>query len=89
VRSEQASARVARAIHRMSELRRETSVYTSYYNPRVANGSEFGWDVVNTKHVAVLKPTALEYDNRKLHDREFAAVVEDGQAQVLTGEKLG
>jgi predicted DNA binding CopG/RHH family protein len=28
------------------------------------------------------------YENRKFHDREFAAAVENGEAQVLTGEKL-
>ena len=28
------------------------------------------------------------YENRKSHDREFAAAVENGEAQVLTGEKL-
>ena len=28
------------------------------------------------------------YDNRKLHEREFAAAMENGQAQMLTGEKL-
>ena len=28
------------------------------------------------------------FKNRKSHDREFAAAVETGQAQVLTGQKL-
>jgi predicted DNA binding CopG/RHH family protein len=28
------------------------------------------------------------YVNRKFHDREFAAAVENGEAPVLTGEKL-
>ena len=28
------------------------------------------------------------YDNRKLHEREFGAAMENGQAQMLTGEKL-
>jgi predicted DNA binding CopG/RHH family protein len=28
------------------------------------------------------------YENRKSHDREFAAAVENGKAQVLTREKL-
>lgn len=28
------------------------------------------------------------YENRKTHDKAFAAAVENGEAQVLTGEKL-
>jgi predicted DNA binding CopG/RHH family protein len=28
------------------------------------------------------------YENRKSHDKEFAAAVENGEAQVLTGQKL-
>ena len=28
------------------------------------------------------------HENRKSHDREFAAAVENGEAQVLTGERL-
>jgi predicted DNA binding CopG/RHH family protein len=28
------------------------------------------------------------YENRKSHDKEFAAAVENGDAQVLTGQKL-
>ena len=28
------------------------------------------------------------YKNRRSHDREFAVAVENGEAQVLTGEKL-
>ena len=28
------------------------------------------------------------YENRKLHDEEFAAAVKSGEAHVLTGEKL-
>ena len=44
------------------------------------------------RHVPAIASESEEdawwYENRKSHDREFIAAVENGEAQALTGEKL-
>ena len=39
------------------------NVYTSRYNSIVANGIEFNWDAINTKHLAAHKVTAREFES--------------------------
>jgi uncharacterized DUF497 family protein len=39
------------------------NVYTARYNSIVANGIEFDWDSVNTKHLAAHKVTPREFES--------------------------